>query len=38
MIVRPLDIEPTDPVIEVSRQARQWSRWHSKQRLDLVRG
>ena len=31
-------IEPTDPVIELPRQARQSSRWHSKQRVDLARG
>jgi hypothetical protein len=38
MILRPVYIEPTDPVIELPRQARQGSRWDSKQRLDLVRG
>jgi hypothetical protein len=37
MIVRPVYIEPTDAVIELPRQTRQSSRWHSKQRLDLVR-
>jgi hypothetical protein len=38
MIVRPVYIEPTDPVIELPRQARQSSGWYPKQRLDLVRG
>lgn len=37
MIVRPVYIEPTDPVIELPREARQSSGWHPKQRLDLVR-
>lgn len=37
MIVRPVYIEPTDPVIELPRQNLQSSRWHLKQRLDLVR-
>ena len=37
MIIRPVHIEPTDPVIELPRQARQSSGWHPKQRLDLVR-
>jgi hypothetical protein len=36
MIVRPVDIEPTDPVIELPRQARQSSGWHPKERVDLV--
>jgi hypothetical protein len=31
-----LDIEPTDPVVELLRQARESSGWHSKQRVDLV--
>lgn len=35
---RVLNVEPTDPVIELPRQARQSSGWHPKQRLDLVRG
>jgi hypothetical protein len=38
LIVRVVDVEATDPVIELPRQARQWSGWHPKQRLDLVRG
>jgi hypothetical protein len=37
MIVCPVYIEPTDAVIELPRQTGQSSRWHSKQRLDLVR-
>ena len=37
MIVRPVYIEPTDPVIELPRQTLQSSRWQLKQRLDLVR-
>jgi hypothetical protein len=37
LIVRVVDVESTDPVIELPRQARQWSGWHPKQRLDLVR-
>jgi hypothetical protein len=36
--VRFVYVEPTDPVIELPRQARQSSGWHPKQRLDLVRG
>jgi hypothetical protein len=31
-------MRPTDPVIELRRQARELSWWHPKQRLDLVRG
>jgi hypothetical protein len=31
-------VEPTDPVIELLRQARQLAGWHPKQGLDLVRG
>jgi hypothetical protein len=38
MIVLPVYIEPTDPVIELLPQARQSSGWHPEQRLDLVRG
>jgi hypothetical protein len=30
-------MEPTDPVIELPRQAREVSGGHSKQRFDLVR-
>ena len=37
MIIRPVHIEPTDPAIELPRQARQSSGWHTKQRLELVR-
>jgi len=37
-IVHVLYIEPTDPVVELRRQARESSRWHSKQRLHLVCG
>ena len=37
MIVRPVYIEPTDPVVELPRQAREWSWWHPKERVDLVR-
>jgi len=37
-MVRVVYVEPTDPVIELPRQARQSSGWHAKQRLDLVRG
>jgi hypothetical protein len=33
-----LDVRPTDPVIELRRQARELSWRHPKQRLDLVRG
>ena len=36
-MVRVVYVEPTDPVIELPRQARQPSGWHPKQRLDLVR-
>jgi hypothetical protein len=32
-----LDVKPTDPIIELRRQARESSGWHSKQRVDLVR-
>ena len=38
VIVCVVYVEPTDPVIELPRQARQSARWHSKQRVDLVRG
>ena len=40
MIVRPvyIEIEATDPVIELTCQARQSLEWHPKQRLELVRG
>jgi len=38
VIVRVVYVEPTDPVIELPCQARQWSRWHSQQRVELVRG
>jgi hypothetical protein len=37
-IVHILDIEPADPVVQLPRQAREPSRWHSKQRLHLVCG
>jgi hypothetical protein len=37
VIVRVLNMEPTDPMIEMPRQAGQSSRWHPKQRFDLVR-
>jgi hypothetical protein len=37
VIVR-VDMEPTDRVIELRRQARESSAWHPKQRLDLVPG
>jgi hypothetical protein len=30
-------MKSTDPIIELSCQARQSSRWHSKQRVDLLR-
>jgi hypothetical protein len=30
-------MKPTDPVIELLRQARQAPRWHSKQGVNLVR-
>jgi hypothetical protein len=36
-IVRVLDMKPTDPIVELRRQARESSGWHSKQRVDLVR-
>lgn len=38
MIVRPVYIESTNPVIELPREARQSSGWHPKERIDLVRG
>jgi hypothetical protein len=34
--VRVLDMKPTDPIVELRRQARESSGWHSKQRLDLL--
>jgi hypothetical protein len=36
-MARVVYVEPTDPVIELPRQACQSSGWHPKQRLDLVR-
>jgi hypothetical protein len=30
-------MKPTDPIIELRRQAHDSSGWHSKQRVDLVR-
>jgi hypothetical protein len=33
-----VEMKPTDPAIELLRQARQAPRWHSKQGVDLVRG
>jgi hypothetical protein len=32
-----VEMKPTDPVIELLRQARQAPRWHSKQGVNLVR-
>jgi hypothetical protein len=31
-------MKPTDPIVELRRQARESSSWHSTQRVDLVRG
>jgi len=36
-IVRVLDMKSTDPIVELRRQARESSNWHSTQRVDLVR-
>jgi hypothetical protein len=36
-IVGVLDMKSTDPIIELRRQARESSGWHSTQRVDLVR-
>ena len=36
-IVRVLDMKSTDPIVELRRQARESSGWHSTQRVDLVR-
>jgi hypothetical protein len=36
-IFRVLDMKSTDPIIELRRQARESSAWHSTQRVDLVR-
>jgi hypothetical protein len=30
-------MKSTDPIIELRRQARESSGWHTKQRVDLVR-
>jgi hypothetical protein len=35
-VVRVVDMQPTDSVVELACQARQSSRWHSEQRLNLV--
>ena len=32
-----VEMKPTDPAIELLRQARQAPRWHSKQGVNLVR-
>ena len=37
VVVRVVYVEPTDSVIELPCQARQSSRWHAEQSLDLVR-
>jgi hypothetical protein len=37
VVVRVVYMEPTDSVVELPCQARQSSRWHSEQRLNLVR-
>jgi len=37
VIARVVYIQSTDAVIELPREARQSSRWHSQQRVDLVR-
>jgi hypothetical protein len=37
MIARVVQVEPTDPVVELPCQARQCPRGHPKQRVDLVR-
>ena len=37
-MVRGLDLEPTDPVVELPRKAGQSSAWHSKECVNLVRG
>ena len=36
MVVKVLDAEPTDPVIELRGYGRQSLRWYSEQRVDLV--
>jgi hypothetical protein len=37
VIVRVVDMQPTDSVVQLTCQARQSARWHSEQRLNLVR-
>jgi hypothetical protein len=37
VIVHLVDMEPTDSVVDLPCQASQFSGWHSKQRLGLVR-
>jgi hypothetical protein len=37
VIVEMLDMGPTDPVVELRRQAPQSSAWLAKQRRELVR-
>jgi hypothetical protein len=32
-----LDIKSTDPIVELRRQARESSAWHSTQRVELMR-